>query len=89
VLGRQGQGQVQHSLNLQMFKIMCFGFTACRGGQSHSCITLAAHCRALDEHTNFERFWMALLVLLRVATADNWADVFRACMVKVSRWSCR
>lgn len=36
---------------------------------------------ALNEHANFESFWMALLTLFRVATLDNWTDLIevRAC----------
>ena len=48
------------------------------------CFSRVSSCRALDAHTNFERFWFAMLTLFRVATADNWSDVFRGCMVKVS-----
>lgn len=42
--------------------------------------------QGLNEHVNFERFWMALLTLLKMATQDNWADVFTGCMASVSTW---
>mgnify|MGYP001807536836 CR=1 FL=1 len=40
-------------------------------------------CSALNEHSNFERFWSAALTLFKVATNDNWTDVMVACMIGV------
>lgn len=52
----------------------------------HLLLYLSSHCclhRALNEHTNFERFWTAALTLFKVATNDNWTDVMVGCMIGV------
>ena len=48
----------------------------------HWCTAHLKSCRALNEHTNFERFWTAALTLFKVATNDNWTDIMTACMIQ-------
>lgn len=36
---------------------------------------------ALNEHSNFSSFPLALLTLFRVATGDNWSDIYQACSI--------
>lgn len=60
------------------------GCDVCQG--VHLLLSLSSHgClhRALNEHTNFERFWTAALTLFKVATNDNWTDVMVGCMIEV------
>ncbi|GIL57898.1 hypothetical protein Vafri_13128 [Volvox africanus] len=40
------------------------------------------HGDSLSRHVNFHNFWQALLVLMRVATGDNWTGIMFDCMVQ-------
>ncbi|KAI8464917.1 MAG: Ion transport protein-domain-containing protein [Monoraphidium minutum] len=40
------------------------------------------HNEGINEHANFERFWMSLLTLLRLATNDDWTNLFAGCRVQ-------
>ncbi|GIL78272.1 hypothetical protein Vretifemale_7701, partial [Volvox reticuliferus] len=40
------------------------------------------HGESLNRHVNFHNFWQALLVLMRVATGDNWTGIMFDCMVQ-------
>ncbi|GLI63280.1 hypothetical protein VaNZ11_006186 [Volvox africanus] len=40
------------------------------------------HGESLSRHVNFHNFWQALLVLMRVATGDNWTGIMFDCMVQ-------
>lgn len=47
--------------------------------------TLNPDPRNLGEHANFYRIWTGALTLFRVATGDDWSDIFQACMMRVIR----
>lgn len=42
-------------------------------------------CSGLTRHANFRRTWTAAITLFRVATGDDWSNVFYGTMIKVGQ----